>query len=145
MMYGLRTHITVFLLLAGLLAGCSQEPAEIHYGQDECAYCKMMITDNRFAAQLVTETGKAVKFDAIECMARYSEDHPAEVEEARLWVSDFSRPGEWLNLENALLVRSEVIRSPMGAGLLALPSEGAVAEHLAEYTGEQIGWERIRR
>lgn len=145
MMNGLRTHITVFLLLAGLLAGCSQKPAKIYYGEDECAHCKMMITDNRFAAQLVTETGKAAKFDAIECMARYSEDHPAEAGEARFWVSDFSRPGEWLNLDNALLVRSEVIRSPMGAGLLALPSQGAVAEHLDEYPGEQVGWERIRR
>lgn len=144
-MNGLRTHITVLLLLAGLLAGCSQQPAEIHYGQDECAHCKMMITDNRFAAQLVTETGKAVKFDAIECMARYSEDHHAEAEEARFWVSDFSRPGEWLDLDKAQLVRSEVIRSPMGAGLLALPSEEAVSEHLEEYHGEKIGWERIRR
>ena len=66
------------LILPALLTACSQKPDKIRYGSDECAYCKMMITDNRFATQIVTETGKSIKFDAIECMADYVEENRGE-------------------------------------------------------------------
>lgn len=134
---------TIIAILAFSLASCSQKPAEMHYGQDECAYCRMMITDNRFAAQIVTGTGKAVKFDAIECMAAYTGEHKSELESARFWVSDFSAPGSWIGLQQATLVRSEVINSPMGASLLALPGEEVTARHLAEYPGERVSWEGL--
>lgn len=126
-----------------LLAACSQEPAEIHYGGDECAHCKMMITDDRFASQIVTETGKAIKFDAIECMATYAGDHKTELEAAKYWVSDFNNPGSWINITNAILVRSEVINSPMGASLLAIDSQEALDKHLAEYPGKTESWEQL--
>lgn len=126
-----------------LLMACSQQPAEIHYGSDECAHCKMMITDDRFASQLVLETGKAIKFDSIECMAAYAGDHKPALESAKLWVSDFSNPGDWLEVQSAHLIKSEIINSPMGASLLAIGSSEAVKKHLKEYPGEPIEWKRI--
>lgn len=134
---------TTFISVVILLTACSQEPAEIHYGSDECAHCKMMITDNRFAAQAVTETGKAIKFDAIECMSGYAADHKSELKSARLWVSDFSEPGNWLEVGNAKIVRSNVINSPMGESLLALETEQEMEQHLAEYPGEEVEWKRL--
>ncbi len=137
-----RLYTTMAILVIGL-AACSQKPAELHYGEDECSYCRMMITDNRFAAQLVTETGKAVKFDAIECMAAYAGEHKSELESARYWLSDFSTPGNWIGLQEATLIRSEEINSPMGASLLALPDEETAGRHLADYPGERVSWEQI--
>lgn len=133
----------LFLALIVLLSSCSQQPAEIHYGSDECAHCKMMITDNRFAAQAVTETGKSIKFDAIECMADYAGENKSELQSAELWVSDFNYPGVWININNAFLIKSEVINSPMGESLLALDTEKDMKEHLAEYPGERVEWQRL--
>lgn len=143
-MNGLR-KITATLALAFLMAACSGGPAEIHYGSDECAHCKMMIAEPAFASQMVTSTGKAVKFDAIECMGDYRSEHPEEADGASFWVSDFNEPGNWLSLAEAVLIRSDEIRSPMGAGLLAVGSEQAAERHLAEYPGERIEWERVSR
>jgi len=137
------TALTFFSALVLLVSACSQEPHEVHYGSDECAYCKMMITDNRFAAQAVTETGKSIKFDAIECMADYAGEKKVELQSAELWVSDFNNPGEWVNINNAFLIRSEVINSPMGESLLALDNEKDLKEHLAEYPGERVEWQRL--
>ncbi len=135
--------ISPLVLLLVLMAACSQEPAEIHYGSDECEYCKMMITDNRFASQAVTETGKAIKFDAIECMGQYTQEHKSEMESAEMWVSNFEEPGSWVSLSQAQLVQSDVIKSPMGAAYLALPSTEKAKQHISEYPGRLIEWQDI--
>lgn len=134
--------ILIFLMIP-MLVSCSQQPAEIHYGSDECAHCKMIIADSRFVAQMVTKTGKSIKFDAIECMARYAGDHKTELESAKLWLGNFDNPGEWIALENAYIIQSRVINSPMGESLLAFKSEQQMKEHLAEYPGEHVTWQRL--
>lgn len=126
-----------------LLAACSQQPAEIHYGSDECSHCRMMITDARFASQLVTETGKVIKFDSIECLAGYTGDHKTELESAKAWVSDFNNPGRWLAVSKAQIIRSKVINSPMGASLLALEPGRETTQHLSEYPGRRMRWEQL--
>ena len=128
------------LILLITLIGCSQEPVEIHYGSDECAHCKMLISDERFASQIVTEKGKSLKFDAIECMAKYAGAHKSELESAAYWVSDFSLETDWIDVNNARLVRSKVVKSPMGAGLVALSSDELLNAHLAQFEGEPVIW-----
>jgi len=133
-------------LLAGmlLLAGCSTKPQDVRYGEDQCAHCKMIITDARFAAEIVTDKGKALKFDAIECLATYLQQHPElNNETAARWVSDFNDPGQWLKAEEARYVQSEEIRSPMGKSLLALQNEQVVNKHLDEYPGKELGWDDL--
>ncbi len=142
-MKGLRKILLLSAAFVLLVSACSQKPADIHYGSDECVQCKMMITDNRFAAQIITETGKSVKFDAIECMAAYSGEHKSELGEARFWISDFSDPGTWVDVQQATIIRSEVINSPMGASLLAIGNEETAEQHLSEYPGEPVQWETL--
>lgn len=135
--------IALISTLLLFLSACSQEPVEIHYGSDECAHCKMMITDDRFASQIATETGKAIKFDAIECMADYAGENKSELQSAELWVSDFNNPGKWININNVFLIRSEVINSPMGESLLALDTEKDMEDHLAKYPGKRVEWQQL--
>ena len=136
-------NFAIIGVLILIVVACSQQPGKIHYGGDECAHCKMMISDNRFASQAVTETGKAIKFDAIECMANYAGDNKSELQNAKLWVSDFNNPGSWVEIEAASIIQSEVINSPMGASLLAVGSADAAQKHIEEYPGERIEWQRI--
>lgn len=137
----LKTIAVVGLLL--LVTACSQEPAEIHYGSDECAHCKMMITDNQFASQIVTGKGKVYKFDAIECMAVYHRMNKDELSGAMLYVSNYDNPGNWLNAREAQFVKSEVVNSPMGESLLAFPSPKEAREHTAEKPGTLLKWAEV--
>jgi copper chaperone NosL len=126
-----------------LITACSQEPATIHYGSDECVHCKMMITDPQFASQIVTDKGKAYKFDAIECMAVYQRQHSNELEGAKLWVNNYDNPGEWLDASKAQYVKSEVIKSPMGESLLALPAQEDAEKHVQEKPGTLLNWQQV--
>lgn len=134
---------TMMLLLVVLFSACSQEPAEMHYGSDECAHCKMMITNPQFASQVVTEKGKALKFDAIECMAVYQQQHSDELKGAKLWVNNYENPGQWLLAPNAQFVKSEVVKSPMGESLLAFPSQEEAEKHLQDKPGKLLNWEEV--
>lgn len=134
---------TMMLLLVVLFSACSQEPAEMHYGSDECVHCKMMITNPQFASQVVTEKGKALKFDAIECMAVYQRQHSDELKGAKLWVNNYENPGQWLLAPNAQFVKSEVVKSPMGESLLAFPSQEEAEKHLQDKPGKLLNWEEV--
>ena len=136
------------LLLAALLllAACADGPRQVQVGAEECAHCRMLVSENRFASQLVTDRGRSYVFDSIECMAEFL-DEGTEVEEDRvgsLWVTDFTRPGEWLDVGEAHFLRSDELRSPMGMGLSAFADEAAAREHQAEHGGEILRWTEVR-
>ena len=80
--------------LALLLAACSQEPAtgpvEIHYGRDTCDFCRMIISDPRYASQLRGGPGhKAYKFDDIGDALLFLDRQPWKDEaDVEFWVMD---------------------------------------------------------
>lgn len=140
------TKIVKVIAVIGLLllaTACNQEPAEVHYDSDECAHCKMMITDEQFASQIVTDKGKALKFDAIECMAVYQRENADQFEGAILYVSNYNQPGNWLKVEEAQFVKSEVVNSPMGESLLAFPSKEEAQMHVSEWPGRLLEWAEV--
>lgn len=134
-----------FLLLVGLLwVGCTPEPKPIGYGEDNCAYCRMTVTDPRYGSELVTSTGKTYMFDSIECLAAYVEENP-DVEVHSLWVPNFRDPGTLMNVEEAFLVRSDQLKSPMSLNIAAFRSSavdpGVVADSVS---GTVISWKEVR-
>jgi copper chaperone NosL len=141
-------RVTGSALVAGLilLSGCADGPRDIQMGAEECAHCRMMISEERFAAQLVTDRGMGYVFDSIECMAEFLDD-AAEVSEDRvrsLWVTDFARPGEWVPAGEAHFLRSETLRSPMGLNLSAYSRGEDAREMQREHGGEILSWEAVR-
>ena len=59
------------ILLSLVLSSCQVSERPIDYGADECDYCKMIIMDQRYGSELVTEKGKVYTFDAAECLIEY--------------------------------------------------------------------------
>ncbi len=119
--------VAVAFFAAGMfVAGCATGPSEIRYGEDVCVHCRMPIADPRFAAELVTETGKVLKFDAIECAAAHASADLAGTEyEAFVHLpEDLS---QWVHAGEARFIRSSEIHSPMGAGIGVLGGAGAHA------------------
>jgi copper chaperone NosL len=144
----MRTARLSVLALAALLvvAACGPTgPRAVHVGSDECAHCRMVVEDTRFAAQLLTDRGRSEVFDAIECLtgALSAGTYP-EAEIHSLWVADFGEEGRWVPAGDAFFVHSPGIRSPMGAGLAAHAERSAAEAHMAEVGGHLMTWEQVR-
>ena len=63
------------LVILFILASCSIEKSEIRYGEEVCDHCHMVIIDSRYGSELLTDKGKAYKFDAIECLIRFKKEN----------------------------------------------------------------------
>lgn len=111
---------------AGLvLFACTKtdEPVDPVWGKEPCAHCKMLVSDRRYAGQVVAD-GDRRYFDDIGCMVGWLEGKKAE----RMWVRDAALGG-WLEAKSARYV--EGARTPMDFGFEARAEGG-------------VGWDEMR-
>mgnify|MGYP001068247293 FL=1 len=136
--------LMLIIISAAVLMGCEPKPQPINYGSDECAYCRMMITDAEFGSQIVNKQGRSYKFDSVECMAAYDLTEESENFHSKL-VPNFLNREEWLMAENAEYLHSETLRSPMGLFLSAYKDRDAAEEMKIEYGGEIVDYETVKQ
>jgi copper chaperone NosL len=110
-------YMLILLVLLGLGA-CKDDidtrPHAVHYGEDSCERCRMIISDKRFAAQYITSSGEAKKFDDIGCMIGDLNEAGERGEKAlAVYISDYTT-GEWIDAGKAHFLENSELRSPMG-------------------------------
>ena len=134
---------SIFILSLFLITlSCNSNPVPIEYGADECHRCKMIISDERFGAELITTKGKVYKFDAIECLVPMFLEKGAE-EFSTILVTDYFNPRQFVTATEATYLISEQLPSPMGGFLSAYSSEAEAEKALKEYQGTTYHWEEI--
>jgi copper chaperone NosL len=112
-------------------------------GSESCDYCRMAITDARYGTQLVTTTGKTLRFDSIECLASYYAGARDAGTVASVWVSDAAHPGAFVASGIARFVRRVgSTGSPMGLGFTAFGPEADDAALRREF-GELMTWTEV--
>ncbi len=136
-----KQFVLLFLPVLFLLA-CNISPQPINYGEDACHYCTMTIVDHQHAAQIVTDKGKAYKFDAIECMLNYLRENE-DINPELYLVNDFMNPGQLIDATKATYLISKNISSPMGAYLSAFQTKEAADKTKMKYEGKLYTWEEI--
>lgn len=99
--------------MAFVAAACAAHNPSIAFGHDGCAECRMVITDRRFGAVLVTQHGKELHFDSIECLNRYRARDGAPATRST-WVVNAGEPGSLIPLGSSRIVEADSIRPPMG-------------------------------
>ncbi|NNG16914.1 MAG: hypothetical protein HKM89_10575 [Gemmatimonadales bacterium] len=124
---------------------CGQPgPRPIRYGEELCEYCRMTITDPRFAAQLVTRKGRILTFDDIGGLVAFVNEEripPAEVHS--LWVNSFTQPEIQLDATTAHFLQSDRLRTPMGSQLAAFLPGREIERHKSELGGEVLRWGEV--
>lgn len=110
--------------MLGLLTSCSNEPQPIAYGSDNCNFCEMTIVSQVYSAQAVSQKGKQYKYDAIECMV--NDQLKNKYDMAVNLVANYEQPGTMIDVNKALFVINDSIKSPMGGNLAAFKKESAV-------------------
>jgi len=133
---------TILLFLVALMVSCSIQPEPINYNEDECAYCKMKISDVRFGAELVSSKGKIFKYDSAECLVRtYIENDKPDY--AFIMVTDYSQPKTLIDATIAHYIISENQPSPMGGFLSAYENKDLAKNVIEEKGGKSLNFENL--
>ena len=137
--------VVVLTVLATLfLASCGKRgPEPIAYGQENCDFCRMNISDARFGAELVMQTGKVKKFDSVECLASYYLQEHASGKVHSVWVSDFAAPGEFVAVDSASFLQGGDAHSPMGLRLIAFSNPAGARAAQGRFGGELLAWDAV--
>ena len=127
-----------------LLISCSKEPQPLIYNEDNCSYCKMIVSDQRYGAEVITAKGKNYKFDSIECMAAFVLSEASTIEIHSLWTIDFNNPGKFVDAEKAFYLHSELLKSPMGLNFSSFSSWETAQNVKNVYPGSVMQWAEVK-
>lgn len=137
----LYKNIFTIVLLSILISYCGSDPEAIHYGHDECEFCRMLITDDKYGAELVTDKGKIYKYDSMECMVEFSlVKNLIGDKNNRLLVTNFDSPGEFIEAGNSFYVKNDQFRSPMGLNVTAFSNKETAENFMTTNGGEYLSW-----
>jgi len=133
------------LLSAGCGRGVDTDPPRIAYGQAECGLCRMIISEEAFAAAVVIRESEGVRklaFDDIGCLLDFLRD---EAGDAALtpYVHDHETR-QWLDATKACFVRSEALQTPMASELAATRSPEAARALIRRYPGVIASFDELR-
>lgn len=130
------------LLFALLAAACGTAgPREIVAGVDQCQFCRMEISDPKFATQVVLSTGKIQVFDSVECLAGFVAGNP-EAAIKSVWVAD-ANSGQFIAAERAGYLIDGSLRGPMGRAVaFATPADADDARQ--RYGGATVSWAALQ-
>jgi copper chaperone NosL len=128
-----------------LLTACDIAPEPVHIGAEECAHCSMLISDRRYAGQVLNNRGRAFKFDAVECVRDFlNAGTVAAADVHSVWVTDAAAGDGWIRAEDAIFVQSPALRTPMGGGLAAYADRAAAGAVLQDLgSGELLSWAAV--
>jgi len=109
------SYLAAIMILAG---GCGTKeirPVDI-FPEDNCTQCRMAISDERFASEIIDQNAEVVKFDDLGCMLKYRARH-ADLKITAIFLKDYGTK-QWTRYERAAIVETSV-ETPMGSGKVA--------------------------
>jgi len=134
----------LLLLFIPILISCQPKQQAIHYGHDECHYCRMMIMDKQYGSELVSKTSKVYKFDSVECLINFlQQDDFDEKETALIMVTPYDEPGVLMEAKNCYFLHSKGLPSPMGMYLTAFKSKDTAVATQKKLGGEIMSWKAL--
>lgn len=116
----MRSPLRPAALLAILvLAACGggDGPAPLDTRNETCGWCRMSVSDARFAAQLTAPGREPRFFDDLGCLRDWLLAS-REAAPWTAWAADH-RTKEWVRFPDAVFARSATVQTPMSSGLLA--------------------------
>ncbi len=130
----------VLLLLLAVACQPSTEAVPIDFGKDQCVYCKMTISNPKFGAELITDKGRVLKYDAVECMVNQLNEEAIEYQ--KLYAVPFDQLKQLKAVGDLRFLITPDIRSPMGANLSAYSDTSQLDE---QYHPQLMRWEQLTK
>lgn len=114
------------LLLAVGCGGGAPGPAELDTANEQCANCRMAVSDARFASQLVAPGEIPQFFDDLGCLVERLEAPRKLPAGAAAFVADH-RTRAWVRADRAVYTRVPELDTPMNSHLVAHADEASRA------------------
>ena len=138
--------VLLIISLSLTLGSCSTDPQPIRIGKDNCDFCKMNISDNRFGAEVVSKKGKVYKFDDTHCLVAFLQSNKVDqAEVGEIYFTDFIPPHLLTNVKQAFFLQSPSLKSPMNGNIAAFSNEDSLHNTLSKYYGNKISWEDMQK
>jgi copper chaperone NosL len=118
------------------------QPVEIG-AEDMCAYCRMAISEKRYAAQFLDDEGQASKFDDVACMMKYLRAKKDQGRIARYYVVDFDSH-QWIAASLAFFIQSPRLKTPMNGSIIAFEHKSRAEQAAAEFEGKLVNFGELR-
>lgn len=138
-----KASLGIALMISILfLSSCGSGPKPIQFGSDNCDYCVMTIVDEHFGAEIVTNKGKAYKFDDLYCLHQFlDEELVAEEDIKEIYYIDFSKPTNFIVASEARLLHGEHIKSPMASNIATFGEVDSLTKYQEYFNAREIRWE----
>ncbi len=131
--------------LATNAAACSPPgPRALVAGVDACESCLMPVANDGHGAEVVTETGRILTFDSIECLVGWLQREGDGTPVRSAWVTDLEEPGSWIVADEAYYLGGATLPSPMGLGLHAFAREEDRDRARSEVGGSALDWMGVK-
>jgi copper chaperone NosL len=125
---------SLLVAAAAACAGRAVAPARLDTAHDACAYCRMIVSDRRFASQIVAPLEEPRFFDDLGCLANYLREAGDQPPRTAVYVADHSS-GKWVLAGHAVFTEVRTLTAPMGSHVVAHESAEARAGDPAARSG----------
>ncbi len=127
-------------------SSCSSAPVAIVVGKDNCSFCKMTVSDPRFGAELITKKGKIYKFDDTHCLLSFLQSKEFDKTQAeKFYFTDFSDQHTLIKAEDALFLKADALKSPMGGNIAVFSNSSRLQEVQQQYKGTVLHWNELQQ
>ncbi len=137
-----RTNIIFYSLLLSLfIISCGPkkiEPVEL-FSEDQCASCRMAVSNASFASEIITKDGEALKFDDLKCFENYRKKNNVATY-AAIFVKDYDTK-QWIPFGKSIIIQTG-IETPMGSGQVAVANAQRAKQLMEQYPPKLAAMER---
>jgi copper chaperone NosL len=132
----MKWPLFVHIVITSACAAADPRPVAIDARNDICSSCRMVVSDSRTAAQIVTPGEEPRIFDDIGCLRRFLARHNV-TPDAAIFVADH-RTGDWVSAADAVYTRSTRQRTPMASGIFAHANRASRDADAAAAGGDDV-------
>lgn len=142
-----KRHIVanpLILLVPLFLNSCTTGPEAITAGTDNCYFCKMTITDEKYGAEIVTGKGRVFKFDDIYCMLSFTKANMIDSAEIKgIYLSDFTGSHALIKASESILLQGGKVHGPMNGDIIAFANRDSLKKIAEQLNAAEIKWSEI--
>ena len=143
---GLHAKAVVAMISFVFLAGCSPGPEALKIGKDNCDFCKMTISDNRYGAEIITRKGKVYKFDDSHCLLSFIRSKTTEKKDGdKVYLADFMSAHTLIKADDAFLLQSDFFSGPMNGNIAAFSNADSMKKIAGQYKGDVVTWKQLNQ
>jgi copper chaperone NosL len=113
----MKRALALTLLLAACASG-APGPETLDTKSESCGWCRMAVSDARFAGQIVAPSEEPRFFDDIGCLAHFVAGAKTRPAGTVAYVADH-RTRTWVRADAALYTEVASLATPMGSHLIA--------------------------